>query len=384
MLASAADRTELQNMRPPIRLAEISDRIQILRYLLIVGIVILHIPPHVSLQDAGSGWFDFLRSFLANSLFRTVVPTLSVISGFLLFRSGLHLDPIGLLEKKVKTLLVPLLLWNLPMVVAVFALQSAGVSGHTFRIDLRGADLIVWLNALVGLTDSPINFPLAFLRDLFVCALLSPLLGVFLRHCPWIGALIVIGNWYLNIDLELIRRNEILLMVYLGGMATTLKWPLDVLDRFAWPLIAGFLVLCAAATIAREPKFVVYLSMFGVVALWPTSALVARSQLRKPIVALSRHSFFLFVSHGPILVALWIAWKASGVDLPYGVFWAAAPVLTITVSQVSHDLLGRFAPQITSILTGARRKDLRRDEAPGPPIFPSKSGIDAAAEINRH
>lgn len=371
-------------MRPPIRLAEISDRIQILRYLLIVGIVILHIPPHVSLQDAGSGWFDFLRSFLANSLFRTVVPTLSVISGFLLFRSGLHLDPIGLLEKKVKTLLVPLLLWNLPMVVAVFALQSAGVSGHTFRIDLRGADLIVWLNALVGLTDSPINFPLAFLRDLFVCALLSPLLGVFLRHCPWIGALIVIGNWYLNIDLELIRRNEILLMVYLGGMATTLKWPLDVLDRFAWPLIAGFLVLCAAATIAREPKFVVYLSMFGVVALWPTSALVARSQLRKPIVALSRHSFFLFVSHGPILVALWIAWKASGVDLPYGVFWAAAPVLTITVSQVSHDLLGRFAPQITSILTGARRKDLRRDEAPGPPIFPSKSGIDAAAEINRH
>ncbi len=260
-----------------------------------------------------------------------------------------------LVEKKVRTLLLPLLFWNVPVVMTVFALQNAGLTEHAFRVDLQSADPIIWLNALVGIADAPVNFPLFFLRDLFVCSLLAPLLGAFLRHSVWAGALIVIANWYVNFDLGLIWRNEILLMFYLGGMAATLRWPLDALDRFAWPLLAGFLVLCVAATVVRNPKLIQYLKMLGVVALWPASSLVLRTQLGKLIVDLSRHSFFIFVSHGPILAGLWVVWKIEHFDLPYPAFWIAAPIAAVVAGHIAHDVLRRFAPRTASILTGARQ-----------------------------
>src|SRR5690348_3305233 len=66
----------------------ISRRIEILRVLLICGIVVLHTPPTWSLEalppEAGV-WPGVVKLFFDYGPFRAGVPTLSLISGYLLF-----------------------------------------------------------------------------------------------------------------------------------------------------------------------------------------------------------------------------------------------------------------------------------------------------------
>ncbi len=65
------------------------DRIAMLRLLMIIGVVVLHTPPYVSVTEIGPGIFDFIKALFQNAAFRATVPVLTVISGYLLFRSGL-------------------------------------------------------------------------------------------------------------------------------------------------------------------------------------------------------------------------------------------------------------------------------------------------------
>ena len=53
---------------------------------MIVGIVILHVPPYVPLNEV-SGLFESIKAFFAHGVFRSSVPVLSAISGYLIIRT---------------------------------------------------------------------------------------------------------------------------------------------------------------------------------------------------------------------------------------------------------------------------------------------------------
>src|SRR5688500_8098676 len=91
----------------------IFERIAMLRYLMIVVIVVLHTPPYVPISVIGSGLFDFVQAFFQTAAFRATVPVLTLISGYLLFRSGLDQHWTQLMKKKARTILVPFLFFNL-------------------------------------------------------------------------------------------------------------------------------------------------------------------------------------------------------------------------------------------------------------------------------
>lgn len=68
---------------------DIATRIDLLRFIMIFGIVVLHTPQYVNIADVGSGWFDLLKAFFQSAVFRCTVPVLTTISGYLLFKEGL-------------------------------------------------------------------------------------------------------------------------------------------------------------------------------------------------------------------------------------------------------------------------------------------------------
>ena len=76
---------------------------------------------------------------------------------------------------------MPLILWNIPIALAVFILQKYQLLGHQFSARLYPPTPLAWLNALTGLVSDPVNYPLNFLRDLFIISLISPVLGIFLK-----------------------------------------------------------------------------------------------------------------------------------------------------------------------------------------------------------
>ena len=95
--------------------ANISSRINLMRILLISGIVFVHVPsdPQTSPFLGTFGILDWLRVFLGDSLFRVGVPCLSAISGYLLFRRGLDDFDYGRRSRsKARTVLAPFLIWN--------------------------------------------------------------------------------------------------------------------------------------------------------------------------------------------------------------------------------------------------------------------------------
>jgi fucose 4-O-acetylase-like acetyltransferase len=63
----------------------------------------------------GDGWFNLTKAFFQLAVFRTSVQVLTVISGYLLFKSCIDQEPVCCLTKKARTILIPFLCFNLPL-----------------------------------------------------------------------------------------------------------------------------------------------------------------------------------------------------------------------------------------------------------------------------
>lgn len=178
----------------------IRDRIALLRLVMIFGVIVLHTPAYVPMNAVGTGWFDLVKAFFQLAVFRASVPVLTVISGFLLFSSRIDLEPARCFAKKSRTILIPFLCFNLTLLP--FALGAEMFAGMELSANLWPFDPMRWLNAAFGLTASPINYPLNFLRDLLVLMMLAPLFGWLLRHYAWPGFVLVLVVFMGNFEWE--------------------------------------------------------------------------------------------------------------------------------------------------------------------------------------
>lgn len=159
---------------------ELFEGIRLIRPLLILCICIAHVPgirgyhSDYDQYDQLSTLFSvYLKDFLA----RGGVPILTVISGYLAYSSYQKVPYFRLIIKKVKSLLVPFLVWNviaLAFCMVVFKLWGFNFLGFG-RLDGFGS----YINALLGVgLQMPINLPVYFIRDLFLIMLFIPLIHV--------------------------------------------------------------------------------------------------------------------------------------------------------------------------------------------------------------
>ena len=133
-----------------------------MRIILISGIVFVHVPhdPETSPFLGLYGFFDWVRVFLGDALFRIGVPCLSAISGYLLFRRGWNAYSYpATIKSKTKTVLLPFLLWNGGLFIAVMLLQRAGI-GVGYFPDLWNARPREMLSHGVAADELPVNVPL--------------------------------------------------------------------------------------------------------------------------------------------------------------------------------------------------------------------------------
>ncbi|MEM8833004.1 MAG: acyltransferase [Pseudomonadota bacterium] len=332
---------------------DISQRIAIARVFLIFGIIVIHVPPSLPLAELSQAPFDLIRGFFTHGLFRGSVPVLTMISGYLLFHSQIDQQFNQLIKKKSRSLLLPLILWNIPLLVVVFIIQQQGLMQHDFSAQLVPFDWLNWLNALTGLTGVTINYPLNFLRDLFVLALLAPIFGWFIRYQPKMGLILVMALFYSTWDGRLIYNNIMPINFYLGGMAAIYQWNVKRLDPYAIPAVILLAILCFAVAWFDffEPRSFKTLSPF---LIWPALALLCHSRVGHFLASLSPHSFFVFLSHGPILFAVAIVYGRFNHSLPFAVYWLLAPFVVFGIAVYSHKFLRHFFPTITRFILGGR------------------------------
>lgn len=365
----------------------LSSRINLMRIILISGIVFVHVPhnPETSPFLGVYGFFDWLRVFLGDALFRIGVPCLSAISGYLLFRKGMQaFDYLATVKSKARTVLLPFLLWNGALVAAVLLLQRFGV-GVGYFPDLWNATPREMMSHGAAVEEFPLNVPLYFLRDLFVCILLSPILAFLVRRyaLATLGVLLVITAWP-EVTLFIVQKKSILFSFTLGIALALYKIDLKALDAHAVKITAAVLgasAILATALYFTGPDFPFelellrnLLAVFGAMGLWASSSLLIRSKAGKRLSETGSLSFWIFCAHYPLLVMMWMVWNRGGPDF-YPAFYLGAVALSFIILVISNAQVRSKLPKLYAVLTGSR------SDKPGPSIKAPKTSHPAQRPV---
>ena len=219
-------------------------------------------------------------------LSRISAPLLGFLSGYFTLLGLRRHGPLGSVRRRAATLLRPFLLWNL---VAVALATAAVAAGAAAPPGLFG------VNSLLGLTAWPFNFPLHYLKDLFVCCVVAAGLYAVFGGRPWLlatsaalaaGAAAATATDYYNslsfwprVDLALFfvsglvvsvfpalgerlltaaRRGRGLLLVTAGGMFLwmTLGGPIDDAQSLPQRLAGALAVFALVLGVRRVPTWV--------------------------------------------------------------------------------------------------------------------------------
>ena len=182
-----------------------SQVIDFLRFPLAVGVVVIHasadelVMNGVNVLDPESlPVYDNLSYLLARVFAAIAVPLFFFISGFLFFYRIPRFtsrDYKRKLKSRAKSLLAPYVFWNLVIILFYFLVQHFMpelMSGRKKLIsDYTLSDWLwaFWDTSMINADAEgrfPFNFPLWFIRDLMVMALLSPVIYFLVRKLRWV------------------------------------------------------------------------------------------------------------------------------------------------------------------------------------------------------
>ena len=351
---------------------EVGKRIAMLRFLMIFGIIMLHTPPHVDINNLQGSAFYTIIAFFQSAVFRSTVPLLTFISGYLLFSSGADLNVKKLLQKKGMTLGVPFLVFNLGLLAIVYLLQQRAHAAVMYEIYLPKANAVQWVNAALGVTASPINYPLYFLRDMCVIILISPAMGMFLRQSPMVGLVLLFTFFMYNVDGDFVLRNNMPINFYLGGLIAIWKVDSQRLDRHAKLFLGVFIGACGAMVLFKV-RNTNYLGFVAPVLIWPAASLIVNTRFGTWAAKMGQYSFFMFIAHAPLVAISWKMLPAHPNEITLVIYWVAAPVLITTLLVNISRMAMYLAPKSFALITGARVKPPfveRRNWATRPAVKP--------------
>lgn len=369
-----------------------------MRILLISGIVFVHVPhdPLTSAFLGLNGFFDWLRVFLGDSLFRIGVPCLSAISGYLLFQRGLDaFDYTKTLRSKARTVLLPFLLWNCSLLAVVLLFQRFDI-GVGYFPDLWNASTREFLSYALATEDLPVNVPLYFLRDLIVCIVLSPILAFLVRRyaAPTLVILFLLAILP-ELTLGIVLKKSILFSFTFGIFLALNRLDLKALDRFS--AVGTIAVLAAAILLSiglyrTGPDFPwaldlarSTLSIVGAGGFWLMSAFAIRSWIGRRLAGTGSLSFWIFCAHYPLLVVMWMVWNRAVGAEQYPLFYVSSIVASFVILTTSNFVVSRAMPGFYEILTGSRGRKAKLTAAAKSysPAGTARSGEPAMTQQQR-
>ncbi|MEO9335920.1 acyltransferase [Mesorhizobium sp. SB112] len=286
----------------------VSERIKIARTLCIFFMTFVHVQPGIAenVYDRDAGFFDIVYFILTRLMGLSSVSLLSIVSGYFIVSTLLKVGNSQLISSKAKTLVVPLVAWNVLMLVLLLA--YAGLSGNVQ--DLPAFDFMGMANALFAVTEWPLVVPLWFLRDLFVCCVFAPLLYVGVKRFPVVLFAVLIAYTLFGEGLYLLQRPQLMLFFALGMWLRTARIDGAMLDRAARFLLIGLVITVGIFLTIRIERILLSdmdnalrlsldtaLRITMAAGFWCLTDLIAKSRASKLFVSLEPYAFFIFCSH---------------------------------------------------------------------------------------
>lgn len=335
----------------------------------------VHIPPaNATASLLNSGALAPLGTIWIDWLGRASVATLSFISGYLYVRTIRDASFAAAAARKFRTLIVPMLFWNLVFCALLMAKAAMGGGAGRFADAGQGSVAL-----LTGLTGPTANHSLFFLRDLFASGLILYFLRPALRRWPvaLLALLVVLAVFQLT--QPLVFRPAILVFLCAGAAAAYRVAFLSELARPArlLPVVAASagLLLLAPLLGRNEPAGelidLLRRSLLTAAALWLATRL-AGTAAASWLVAWERRVFESYLLHAALFGVLWVAWTrlvGGPLDPSYLGFFLAAPVAAMLAGRAVGAAADRLPAALQILLRGkaASQRDARRPRAEEPP-----------------
>lgn len=322
----------------------------------------VHVNPGIdNASVVSTGEFAWIGRSMGDFLGRASVAALSLISGYLLMRTTADVPLMVIARRRFRTLIVPMLTWNLIFCALLLAKVLAfGVASDNVLVD---GETGLFAN-LTGLTGPTANLALFFLRDLFVSALIVRLTAPWLVRWP-VAAMALIGAVTLfDLAEPLVFRPSILFFVAAGAIyasrAPSLAAPLTrrrvILTVLALLGAMSLLALLPlehegsvreAHDLLRRCLLVVFMLVAG--------ATLALTRIGAWILPFERRIFETYLLHVPLMSVLWVPWAllVGQADEPqYVLFFLAAPPVALVCGLAFGSFCDRLPRSVQMLLRG--------------------------------
>jgi surface polysaccharide O-acyltransferase-like enzyme len=332
-------------------------------------VVYVHIPPNLMTLTDDVFHHNFLFQTLSYSVGRTSVALLSIVSGYLLANSSKRFfDQVG---SKIKAIIVPMIIWNIIAAIALFIVNG----GILFNGINDG------INKIFAITNYPAAGQLYFLRDIFVCFLISPLIFFLVERFGKLSFFLLlvflVGNSLLDLDDVLLINSHILLFFVIGigfskrfnlldlvslnakknvllpssffFLLGTIITPVFI-DPSFWHLDEGKFTLNALVLIARFPAALLFWYL--------TENILSTDPLRAFLLRYEPVIFVVFCCHLLVIRLIWSVMSSAGItvgSIYHLTLYFAAPLISLVAGVLLVVLLRFVSPAATGFIMGGRR-----------------------------
>jgi surface polysaccharide O-acyltransferase-like enzyme len=351
-----------------------SRRLTILRFPLIVCVVFIHAyASNVVTAEGAVGVThpsyvaDFLRNFVSQGVARVAVPLFFLISAYLFF-FGIEWSKHSYLLKltsRVRTLLIPFIFWNVVTLMAIALAQHIPATKVFFS---GGNPLIAtygffeFIDAIFGITRSPIAYQFWFIRDLILLVLLTPAIYLLIKHVPLICLSLLSLNWLLELLPLSMPSPEALLFFSVGACFGLSKKSLFSHDKYGVVVLVSYLVVVTVSTVGTNQPFQPYLHKLGIVlgvlsALYSSKLVMRHVQLSQLLIGLSASSFFVYAAHEPLLTVLRkisFSLVQPANSLSVLALYFLIPTITILLTIFAYRVSVQVVPKFTRMVVGGR------------------------------
>lgn len=349
-------------MNPPKPTTAFSHKATIASFIMAVSVMYIHANNLVyyGLTTETGGAAGLAVRFCSGLVGSMAVPFFFMLSAYWLFRMDISGATVrdtlaGKLRRKLRTVVLPYLLWN--AFGTVFYMAITHVPALAAMMNNGEAIPVTPGNLLVGVFLYKYYYTFWYLKDLIVMTALSPLLVPVLRR-RWSTALVwaaVLAVNFLPIDLKIVQSPS-LVSFYLGAYLAV--YHRDMFEETG-RADKRFVLLFAAFCIVRwlnVPVLADVCLWLSPLALWKfLDAVLPQRLLAAEPCWFVRQSFFLYAVHAIPITVVQHLFVRQGAGIAWvAVSYLLTPVVMLGIAYAAARLLNGVAPRFYALICGGR------------------------------
>ena len=349
-------------MKAYILSTEESNRLNILKYIAIIFVVYIHaysVDVNFA-KETGSlpWWLLFFENLISQTITRCGVPLFFLISSVLLFKT--HRNYKATIKGKIKSLLIPYLIWNSFWIFVFAVLQNLSFTAHYFsgnNTPILDSSFSEWL-ALYGIglnLPYPQDYPLWFMRDLMLVTLFFPIVERVADKFPkqlFAGAITAL---IIPVDFPL---KQAFLWLCAGACIVKLQIHMTLFDNISMWKFSFFYIICLAIKLMSNIHVINVMFIFVGMIFWlrVSKAIYNCEKAKNIFLRLSKWTFVIYAAHELTLSSLKTVCLKI---LPTEPIWLlieyiSLPAAVIIGCSIAGAIFKKAAPKLYSIATGAR------------------------------